>query len=46
MNDAPAPRNPSPRDNGFPRRWLVLIGMKLVVLALAVFVTLRLYGLI
>lgn len=46
MNDAPAPQNPSPRDNGFPRRWLVLIGVKLVVLAVAVFVTLRLYGLI
>jgi hypothetical protein len=38
--------SPTPQDHGFPRRWLVLIGVKLVVLAVAVIVTLRLYGLI
>jgi hypothetical protein len=46
MTGSPAPRTPAPSDGGFPRRWLVLIGFKLVLLAAAVLVTLRLYGLI
>lgn len=30
----------------FPRRWLVYIAIKLILIVVAVFVTLRIYGLV
>jgi hypothetical protein len=42
MNDEPTWKSSLP----FPRRWLGYIAIKIVVLALAVLIVLRIYGLI
>lgn len=41
-SDAPTWRRSLP----FPRRWLAYLAMKVVVLALSVFIALRIYGLV
>ena len=44
---APSPADPTRASSlPFPRRWLVYIALKFIVLALVIFVALRLQGLV